>query len=59
MATLTNECHDHAYGEDDVRPDEVVGLLRAHVLQVQLLVEQQPEAHGHNPESWESKLKSL
>ena len=35
---LTDECHDHADAEDDVSADEVVGLLCAHVLKIQLLV---------------------
>ncbi len=56
VTPLTDERHYHADGEDDVRPDEVVSLLRPHVLQVQLLVEQQPEADCHHAESWSENM---
>ena len=48
---LTDERHDGPDAEDDVGADVVVGLVRAHVLQVELLVEEQPQAHRHHAQT--------
>ena len=48
---ITDERHDCTDAEDDVGADVVVGLVGAHVLQVELLVEQQPQAHRHHTQT--------